>query len=106
MCYVFSKSTNLVFKHATERVICNEFTDFDDKDPYPNDNSWGVNENYEPSFKSRDQYGKIIGAGIDIKLNDGAYLFLRHSYFHFFDKNFSATNIKGSESTFELKINF
>ena len=106
VCYEISKSTNLVFKHATERVICNEFTDFDDKDPYPNDNSWGVTENYEPSFKSRNQYGKIIGAGIDIKLNDGAYLFLRHSYFHFFDENFSATNIKGSESTFELKINF
>ena len=38
MCYEISKSTNLVFKHATE-IICNEFTDFDDKDPYPNDNS-------------------------------------------------------------------
>jgi len=39
-------------------------------------------------------------------LNEGAYLFLRHSNFHYYDKNFSATNIKGSETTLELKINF
>ena len=95
-----------MFKHATERVICNELTDIDYTDPYPTDNEWGVNENYVPSLKPRDQYGQIIGGGVDIKLKSGAYLFLRHSYFHFYDKNFSATNIKGTESTVELKINF
>ena len=105
-CYVLSKSLTLVFKHATERVICNELTDIDYTDPYPTDNEWGVNENYVPSLKPRDQYGQIIGGGVDIKLKSGAYLFFRHSFFHFYDKNFSATNIKGTESTVELKINF
>ena len=38
ICYVLSKSLNLVFKHATERVICNDMTDIDYKDPYPTDN--------------------------------------------------------------------
>ena len=106
MCYEISDKLTFVLKHATERVKCNKFTDVDDKDPYPTDQNWGVTDEYVPSMKPRDQYGNIFGAGIDIKLNTGTYLFLRHSYFHFYDKNFSATNIKGTESTIELKINF
>ena len=81
-------------------------TDIDYKDPYPNDISWGENSDYVPSMKPRDQYGQIFGGGLDIQLKSGAYLFLRHTFFHFYDKNFSATNIKGTESTIELKINF
>lgn len=104
--YELSKSINLVFKHATERIKCNDMTDIDYKDPYPNDISWGENSDYVPSMKPRDQYGQIFGGGLDIQLKSGAYLFLRHTFFHFYDKNFSATNIKGTESTIELKINF
>ena len=106
LCYELSNTVAFVFKYGIERVIGNKFTDIDNTDPYPNDNSWGVTEDYIPSFKPRDQFGNIIGFGFDIKLNEGAYLFLRHSNFHYYDKNFSATNIKGSESTLELKINF
>ena len=106
LCYELNKTTAFVFKYGVERVLGNEFTDIDDADPYPNDNTWGVTEDYIPSFKPRDQFGNIIGFGFDIKLNEGAYLFLRHSNFYYYDKNFSATNIKGSESTLELKINF
>ena len=47
-----------------------------------------------------------LGFGFDIQLHDGAFLFLRHSRFSFKDKNFLETNIKGSETTIELKINF
>ena len=106
LCYELNKTTTFVFKYGIERVLGNEFTDIDDDDPYPTDNTWGVTEEYIPSFKPRDQFGNLVGFGFDIKLNDGAYLFLRHAAFHYYDKNFSATNIKGSESTLELKINF
>ena len=50
--------------------------------------------------------GAGLGFGLDIQLHDGAFLFLRHSRFSFKDKNFIETNIKGSETTIELKINF
>jgi hypothetical protein len=106
LCYELNKTTTFVFKYGIERVLGNEFTDIDDTDPYPTDNTWGVTEEYIPSFKPRDQFGNVVGFGFDIKLNEGAYLFLRHAAFHYYDKNFSATNIKGSESTLELKINF
>ena len=106
LCYELNKTTAFVFKYGIERVLGNEFTDIDDTDPYPSDNTWGVTEDYIPSFKARNQFGNIVGFGFDVKLNEGAYLFLRHSNFHYYDKNFSATNIKGSETTLELKINF
>jgi hypothetical protein len=106
LCYELNKTTTFVFKYGIERVLGNKYTDIDDTDPYPTDNTWGVTEDYIPSFKPRDQFGNVVGFGFDIKLNEGAYLFLRHSAFHYYDKNFSATNIKGSESTIELKINF
>jgi hypothetical protein len=106
LCYELNKTTTFVFKYGIERVLGNKYTDIDDTDPYPTDNTWGVTEDYVPSFKPRDQFGNLLGFGFDIKLNEGAYLFLRHAAFHYYDKNFSATNIKGSESTIELKINF
>ena len=106
LCYQLNNRTSLVFKHGLERVIGNEFTDVDDTDPYPTDNTWGVVEDYVPTYKPRNQYGEMFGFGFDIKLREGAYLFLRHSAYHYYDKHFTATNIKGSESTIELKINF
>ena len=106
LCYELNKKTTFVFKYGIERILGNKYTDIDDADPFPSDNTWGITEDYIPSFKPRDQFGNFLGFGFDIKLNEGAYLFLRHSAFHYYDKNFSATNIKGSESTIELKINF
>jgi hypothetical protein len=108
LCYELNKTTTFVFKYGIERVLGNKYTDIDDTDPYPDDDKWDVPENYDyiPSFKPKDQFGNLLGFGFDIKLNEGAYLFLRHAAFHYYDKNFSATNIKGSESTIELKINF
>tara|TARA_B100000902_G_scaffold140580_1_gene138553 strand:+ start:4662 stop:6731 length:2070 start_codon:yes stop_codon:yes gene_type:complete len=106
ICYEIEKHTTLVLKYGLERVLGNKYTDIDDTDPYPEDNLWGVTNEYIPSYKPRDQFGNFLGFGFDIKLNEGAYLFLRHSAFHYYDKNFSATNIKGTESTIELKINF
>ncbi len=106
LCYELNKTTTFVFKYGIERVLGNKYTDIDDTDPYPTDNTWGVTEDYIPSYKPRNQFGDLLGFGFDIKLNDGAYLFLRHAAFHYYDKNFSATNIKGTETTLELKINF
>ena len=95
-----------MFKHATERVICNELTDIDYTDPYPTDNQWGVNENYVPSLKAREiNMDKSLVVELILSLK-AELIFLRHSFFHFYDKNFSATNVKGTESTVELKINF
>ena len=106
LCYELNKTTTFVCKYGLERVLGNKYTDIDDTDPYPTDNTWGVTEDYIPSYKPRNQFGDLLGFGFDIKLNDGAYLFLRHAAFHYYDKNFSATNIKGTETTLELKINF
>ena len=106
LCYELNKTTSFVCKYGLERVLGNKYTDIDDTDPYPTDNTWGVTEDYIPSYKPRNQFGDLLGFGFDIKLNDGAYLFLRHAAFHYYDKNFSATNIKGTETTLELKINF
>lgn len=106
LCYELNKTTTFVCKYGLERVLGNKYTDIDDTDPYPTDNTWGVTEDYIPSYKPRNQFGDLLGFGFDIKLNDGAYLFLRHAAFHYYDKNFLATNIKGTETTLELKINF
>ena len=106
ICYELGKRTTLVLKYGMERVLGNRYTDVDNADPYPLDNTWGVTEDYIPSYKPRNQFGNFLGFGFDVKLNEGAYLFLRHAAFHYYDKSFSATNIKGSESTIELKINF
>ena len=106
LCYELNKTTTFVCKYGLERVLGNKYTDIDDTDPYPTDNTWGVTEDYIPSYKPRNQFGDLLGFGFDIKLNDAAYLFLRHAAFHYYDKNFSATNIKGTETTLELKINF
>ena len=106
LCYELNKTTTFVCKYGLERVLGNKYTDIDDTDPFPTDNTWGVTEDYIPSYKPRNQFGDLLGFGFDIKLNDGAYLFLRHAAFHYYDKNFSATNIKGTETTLELKINF
>ena len=60
LCYELNKTTAFVFKYGIERVLGNEFTDIDDTDPYPNDNTWGVTEDYIPSFKARNQFGNIV----------------------------------------------
>ena len=43
-----------------------------------------------------------------VKLKDSSYKdkIMKECKEYFYDKNFSATNIKGTESTVELKINF
>ena len=108
LCYLINENFSLVFKHGFERVIANSSTNVDDYDPFPIDatgQDLGI-INYIPSFKPRNQIGNIYGFGVDIKLLNGAYLFLRHSQFSFEDKNFAETNIRGSESTIELKINY
>tara|TARA_B100001758_G_scaffold243714_1_gene253875 strand:- start:487 stop:2112 length:1626 start_codon:yes stop_codon:yes gene_type:complete len=107
-CYSLSPRVSFVFKHAFERVIASNKTELDTYDPFPISalgDDLGV-EGYTPSLKARNQYGQIFGLGLDIQVNDGAFLFLRHSRFSFEDKSFVETNIKGSETTVELKINF
>jgi len=107
-CYSLSSRVSLVLKHAFERVIASNKTELDTYDPFPI-NALGADlgeEGYTPSFKARDQVGQILGFGLDIQVHEGAFLFLRHSQFSFKDKNFAETNIRGSETTIELKINF
>ena len=108
VCYSLNSRVSLVLKHAYERVVASNKTELDTYDPFPISalgDDLGV-EGYTPSLKARNQYGQIFGLGLDIQLNDGAFLFLRHSRFSFEDKNFAETNIRGSETTIELKINF
>ena len=107
ICYSLSKRVSLVLMSAYERVLANNSTELDNYDPFPIDatgQDLGI-QNYIPSYKARNQTGQIFGLGFDIKLNDGAFLFLRHSQFKFNDKNYAETNIKGSETTLEIKIN-
>jgi len=107
-CYSLNSKVSLVFKHAIERVVASNKTELDTYDPFPI-SALGVDlgeQGYLPTYKPRDQTGQIFGLGVDIQLHDGAFLFLRHSRFSFKDKNFIETNIKGSETTIELKINF
>ena len=107
VCYSINNSVSLVLKSSYEKVLANKSTQVDDYDPFPIDaagQDLGI-QNYEPSFKPRNQTGAVFGFGFDIKLNPGAFLFLRHSRFSFSDKNFAETNIKGSETTLEIKIN-
>ena len=107
ICYSLSKRVSLVLKSAYEMVLANNSTELDNYDPFPIDatgQDLGI-QNYIPSYKARNQTGQIFGLGFDIKLNDGAFLFLRHSQFKFNDKNYAETNIKGSETTLEIKIN-
>ena len=107
-CYSLSPRVSFVFKHAFERVIASNKTELDTYDPFPISalgDDLGV-EGYAPSLRARNQYGQVFGLGLDIQVNDGAFLFLRHSRFSFEDKSFVETNIKGSETTVELKINF
>ena len=108
VCYLLSPKVSIVLKHAFERVIASEKTELDTYDPFPI-NALGEDlgvEGYAPTLKPRDQVGKILGFGLDVQVHEGAFLFLRHSRFSFKDKNFIETNIKGSETTIELKINF
>ena len=58
------------------------------------------------SYLPKNHTNKVFGVGFDIKIKNGTYLFLRHSNYKIFDKNFSATNINASETTIEFKINF
>ena len=108
VCYSLTPKMSIVLKHALERVVANDKTELDTYDPFPI-SALGVDlgeQGYVPTYKARDQIGQILGFGLDIQLHDGAFLFLRHSRFSFKDKNFIETNIKGSETTIELKINF
>jgi len=113
LCYSLSKRVSLVLKHGLERVIASSSTELDTEDPFPIGDYPGLPpgsdlgiENYTPSLLPRNQIGLLYGFGFDIKIRDGAFLFLRHTQFKFNDKNFAETNIKGSETTLELKINF
>jgi hypothetical protein len=108
VCYSLSPRISLVLKHGLERVIASGSTELDSYDPFPIDaagQDLGL-ESYTPSFKPRNQTGVLLGFGLDIQIHDGAFLFLRHTQFKFEDANFAETNIKGSETTLELKINF
>jgi phage-related protein len=108
VCYSIAPRVSLVLKHAYERVVASKKTELDTYDPFPI-NPLGVDlgeEGYTPSLRARNQFGRIFGLGLDVQVSEGAFLFLRHSRFSFEDKNFAETNIKGSETTIELKINF
>ena len=107
-CYSLTPKVSFVLKHAFERVLASDKTELDTYDPFPI-SALGVDlgvEGYIPTFKARNQVGQILGFGLDVQVHDGAFLFLRHSRFSFKDKSFVETNIKGSETTIELKINF
>ena len=56
--------------------------------------------------KSRDQFGKGFGLGIDYDFATNAGLFIRHRWFDHKDQNFKRDVFKGQESSVEIKIFF
>lgn len=58
------------------------------------------------SGRPRNQESLAVGFGIDYNLAKNTYLYLRHRYFDFEDRNFALSHFAGHESTLELKITF
>tara|TARA_B000000532_G_scaffold244193_1_gene242933 strand:+ start:1817 stop:3835 length:2019 start_codon:yes stop_codon:yes gene_type:complete len=105
-CYKLTENTTFVGKYGVEKIIANNYTSIDDTKPYTENYQWSVDQDYVMSYLPKNHTNKVFGVGFDIKIKNGTYLFLRHSNYKIFDKNFSATNINASETTIELKINF
>jgi hypothetical protein len=59
-----------------------------------------------PNGKPMDQIGIYYGFGFDISLTPSAGIYLRHRWFDYKDKNFTLDQLKGYESSLELKIFF
>ena len=53
-----------------------------------------------------DQTSTMIGAGLDVKLSPNSGVYIRHRRFSQIDENFKGDEIKGTETTIELKIYF
>ena len=60
----------------------------------------------DPENSTLDQQGRHLGFGTDIKISDQVGFYLRHRLFRQFDDGFILDDIKGHETTFELKIFF
>ena len=52
------------------------------------------------------QNSSLFGAGFDVKVSENAGLYVRHRRFKQLDSNYSEDDIKGSETTIELRIHF
>jgi hypothetical protein len=53
-----------------------------------------------------DQTGKLVGLGLDIHISKNTNLYLRRRWFSQIDNSFLQDNIKGTETTIELKLFF
>ncbi len=56
--------------------------------------------------KPRNQEGRGFGFGCDIELGKNAGLFLRHRFFEFEDRSFTADKFSGQETVVEIKVAF
>lgn len=56
--------------------------------------------------RPRNQEGKGIGFGFDIDLGRNAGLYIRHRFFKFEDRSFTADQFSGQETVLEIKVNF
>ncbi len=57
-------------------------------------------------LKARNQKGTGVGLGVDYQLNSSTFLYLRHRWFDFNDRNFKDENFSGKLLTVEMKIFF
>lgn len=92
---------------AGARVEVNEGSTFED---YDLEGSAIAAANYDGAVRPVEgnlrQQSESFGVGLDIDLSDNAGLYLRHKRFYQQDLNFSMDEIRGTETTIELKIFF
>lgn len=95
--FKLGKKTTLIGTYGYERIQGNEKLNRGDN----NDGILGSLNN-DPV----NQTGKLYGLGLDVQLSKDTYLYCRHRWFTQKDESFIKDDIKGNETTVEIKIFF
>jgi hypothetical protein len=104
-----SKKAVFILSYGIEKVLGNSSTDIGDNPEASVQNKFFKNLGLEKLYRytnSRNQTNTLLGFGIDYKINDNVFLFLRSTQYRYFDPNFIENHLKGFETMLELKINF
>ena len=104
-----SKKAVFILSYGIQKVLGNSSTDIGDNPEASVQSKFFENLGLESLYKYtnyRNQTNTLLGFGIDYKINDNVYLFLRSTKYRYFDPNFIENHLKGFETMLELKINF
>tara|TARA_A100001011_G_scaffold28066_2_gene27331 strand:- start:8676 stop:10589 length:1914 start_codon:yes stop_codon:yes gene_type:complete len=104
-----SKKAVFILSYGIQKVLGNSSTDIGDNPEASVQSKFFENLGLESLYKYtnyRNQTNTMLGFGIDYKINDNVYLFLRSTKYRYFDPNFIENHLKGFETMLELKINF